>query len=138
MGSSASPARHGARLAERSDATGTAPTVSSRPSTHSSTATDAVSKAEKLIDLRERYRRVLTGTRSRATEVVDLLLKNPILTARYVAEQLQVSNQSGLNLLRQLEARDVLRPIQVGPGPALRWTAHEVLSTIFLEPDSQR
>jgi len=81
---------------------------------------------------------VLTGTRSRATEVVDLLLKNPILTARYVAEQLQVSNQSGLNLLRQLEARDVLRPIQVGPGPALRWTAHEVLSTIFLEPDSQR
>jgi Fic family protein len=98
-------------------------------------ATDAVVKAEKLIDLRERYRRALTGTRSRAAEVIDLLLKNPILTARYVAQELEVSNQSGLNLLRQLEDRDVLRPIQLGPGPALRWTAHEVLTTVFSQLD---
>jgi Fic family protein len=97
-------------------------------------ATDAILKAEKLVDLRERYRRELVGSRSRAPEVVDLLLKNPILTAKYVARELRVSNQSGLNLLRQLEGRGIVQPVHAGPGLALRWTAAEVLTTIFPEP----
>ncbi len=45
-------------------------------------ARDAVQRAERLVDVRERYRLALRGSRSRASEVVDLLLANPVLTTR--------------------------------------------------------
>ncbi|MGH2719630.1 MAG: Fic family protein [Actinomycetota bacterium] len=54
-------------------------------------ATDAVERAERLADLRERYRRDLAAVRSRAPEVVDLLMANPFITVRRVRQSLQVS-----------------------------------------------
>ena len=38
-------------------------------------AEDAVTRAEQLVDLRERYRLDLAGSRSRAAEVVDLVME---------------------------------------------------------------
>jgi HTH DNA binding domain len=68
-------------------------------------AKDAVNRSERLFELRERYREQLAGSRSRASEVVDLLFENPFLTARTVVDRLGVTNQGALNLIRALEVR---------------------------------
>lgn len=47
-------------------------------------ATDAVTRAEALIDLRESFRQRLHGDRSRAIEVVDLVFENPVLTTSWI------------------------------------------------------
>ena len=95
-------------------------------------AEDAVAKAEKLIDLRERYRTtVFTNTRSRAVEAVDLLLANPVLTASFVAEQLKTTSQTGLNILRQLEGLKIVREIEPTRAGRYRWEATEVLETVY-------
>jgi Fic family protein len=94
-------------------------------------ATDAVERAERLVDLREKYRAQLSRTRSNAHQVIDLMLKNPILTARYIAQELHVTPQTGLNLLRQLESLGMLRQVSDAPGPTLRWTADEVQRMVF-------
>ena len=95
-------------------------------------ARDAVTRAERLMDLREKHRAGLRGSRSRAHEVVDLLLANPVLTARFVARQLGMTPQGAVNLLRQLEGIGALRGDSSGQGIVGRWYADDVLS--ILEP----
>ena len=55
---------------------------------------DAVQRAEELFELRERYRALLAGTRSRAIEVVDLLFENPFVTTRLVADRLSITTKA--------------------------------------------
>jgi Fic family protein len=98
-------------------------------------AVDAVNRAERLTDLRENYRRRLHGSRSRAHEVVDLLLENPILTTASVARRLRVTAQGATNLLRQLEQVGVLDPLPRVPGRSNRWVAREVYRVISGEGD---
>lgn len=94
-------------------------------------ATDAVERAERLVDLQEKYRAQLSRTRSNAHQVIDLMLKNPILTARYLAQELRLTTQTGLNLLRQLESVGMLRQISDAPGLPLRWVSDEVQRIVF-------
>ncbi len=56
-------------------------------------AADAVSRAERLGDVRERYQHELaaTGSRSRAGEVVDLMMDNPYITVARVQKALGVT-----------------------------------------------
>jgi Fic family protein len=91
-------------------------------------AKDAVARAEQLFELRESYRRQLAGSRSRATEVVDLLFDNPFITAKSVARRLGISNQGALNLIRGLQARDWLIDLGTlgGRGGRVSWVALEV------------
>ncbi len=96
-------------------------------------ATDAVDRAELLSDLRETYRALLRGRRSRAPEVVDLLFANPILTVRYVQEQLKVSQPGATNLLRLLCEHGVVREIGRGSGVRHRWIGDGVLQ--LLDPE---
>lgn len=94
-------------------------------------AADALTRAERLADLRERYRDVLAGqTRSRAHEVVDLLFENPVLTGTSVARRLGVTGQSGINLCRQLERAGLVQELDRVPGRRLRWVAREILDAI--------
>ena len=94
-------------------------------------AQDAISRAELLHDLRERYRADLGGSRSRAPEVVDLLFINPFIVVRRVSESLGVTPQGALNLINQLEARGWLRLIgQRGRGGRNFWVAEEVLQAV--------
>lgn len=95
-------------------------------------AGDAVARAEQLLDLREKYRAALRGSRSRAGEVVDLLFANPVLTARRVADTLGMSTQGAVNLLRQLQALGALHAHAPSQGVVGRWYAAEVLA--ILEP----
>jgi Fic family protein len=89
-------------------------------------ATDALWRAERLIDLREAYREQLRGQRSRAPEIVDMVLENPFVNTAQVARRLGVTSQGALNLLRSLASISILTPLPRVPGRSNRWVAHEV------------
>ena len=92
-------------------------------------ATDAIARAEKLADLREKYRRALAGRRSRAPEVVDLLFENPVMTAPYAAERLQMTGQGAKNLFRLLEDHGILQEADPLRGRN-RWVATEIANVL--------
>ncbi len=98
-------------------------------------ATDAVSRAERLVDLRESYRQRLIGDRSRAGEVVDLVFQNPVLTTTRIADAFGTSLQSAINHIRRLEAEKIVTEVRGVPGRSKRWVSLEVLNV--LEPDAQ-
>jgi Fic family protein len=93
-------------------------------------ATDAVTHADELADLRERYRISLQGSRSRAIEVVDLLFANPIMTVRAVQTRLEMSQPGATNLLRTLTSTGIVREIGEGPGTRHRWIADDILRVL--------
>lgn len=96
-------------------------------------ATDAVYRAELLSDLREDFRARLRGNRSRAPEVVDLLLALPVLTVRYVQERLDVSQPGAMNLLRLLTNHGIVRELGAGVGVRHRWICDQAIDV--LDPD---
>lgn len=101
-------------------------------------AVDAVDRAERLHDLRERYRHELAGSRSRASEVVDLMFVNPVLTARRVSAELGVTPQGAMKLIRQLEERGWVRNVGTfGRGGRTLWMADEVFDTISDPPPQE-
>ena len=92
---------------------------------------DAVDRAERLLDLRERYRQqVQAATRSQAVGAVDLTFAFPILTSRVVERELGVSRPTALKLLGQLAGYGILTERATGPRGQRRWVAEEVLDTI--------
>jgi Fic family protein len=94
-------------------------------------AEDGIARAELLHDLREQYRSELAGTRSRASEVVDLLFENPVINAGRVSERLGVTNQGALNLIRQIEKRGWVESIgTIGRGGRSYWIASQVFAGI--------
>jgi Fic family protein len=96
-------------------------------------AIDAVERAEHLSDLRENYRARLHGG-GRAHLVVDMLFANPILTARYVQEGLNISQPGATNLLRRLATAGIVEEVGIGPGVRHRWVCRDVLKV--LDPES--
>ena len=94
-------------------------------------ATDAIERAERLADLRERYRQSLVASRSRASEVVDLMVANPFVTVRHVQDALGVTQPGALKLVRGLEERGWLTEHgTIGRGGRTLWVAQEVLACI--------
>lgn len=100
-------------------------------------AADAIARAERLADLRERYRLELASSRSRASEVVDLMLANPYITVRQVQERLSITQPGALNLLRGIEGRGWVSELgTVGRGGRTFWVAQEVMAILDeAEPD---
>jgi len=94
------------------------------------TASDSISRAERLVDLREGYLARLAGSRSRANEVVDLIMSSPVITTRQVANGLGVSVVGAGNLLRQLQRLDVVSEQRRGNGIATLWRAGDVLAAV--------
>jgi Fic family protein len=97
-------------------------------------AVDAVARAERLTDLRERYRTdVQAATRSAANQLVDLAFEQPVLTARAVERRVGVSRPAALSALRQLADLGVLTEVSSGPRGQLRWRAREILGVLTAE-----
>lgn len=97
-------------------------------------AVDAVVRAERLTDLRERYRiEVQAATRGAANQLVDLAFEQPVLNARAVEHRLGISRPAALNALRQLADLGVLTEVRGGPRGQLRWRAQEILGVLTAE-----
>ena len=96
-------------------------------------ATDAVDRAEQLVDLREEYRQRLAGRRARLPEVIDLVFENPIVTSQRVARALDITDAGAKNLIRGLAEADILVEGAPTSRRKKRWIGTEVLA--LLDPD---
>ncbi|MFN0092685.1 MAG: Fic family protein [Acidimicrobiales bacterium] len=98
-------------------------------------ATDAVTRAERLVDLRERYRSTVSAaTRGVAVQLVDLLFERPVLTARIVEDHFAITRPAALKALRQLDNLGIINPTQDGRRGQLRWRADEIINTLTETP----
>jgi Fic family protein len=96
-----------------------------------SQALDAVMRAQRIVELRERYRtQAATIHSSNATSLVDLVSETPILSSRMVERRLDVTRPTALKLLRQLEGVGVLEGGASGPRGQQRFLARELLSAL--------
>lgn len=94
-------------------------------------ANDGVTRARNILNLREQYRAELAGSRNRSSEVVEMLFENPMLTTAVVRDQLVVSTQGALNLIRSLENRHWLRRMgSAGRGGASIWVASSIFDAM--------
>ncbi len=91
-------------------------------------------QARDLIALHEDYRTRLSGDRSRAVELIDLVLANPVLTTSRVVNELGVVARTATNLLNRLRDQKVLSTLQrKSPTGEVFWVAPEVFE--ILVPD---
>ena len=94
-------------------------------------ATEAVARARRLVELRERYRRRAASLSSRnAIALVDLACEAPVLTARLVTERLDVTRPTAGSLLRQLESEGLLVRASTGDRGQQRYVAREILDAL--------
>ena len=94
-------------------------------------ATDAVARALRIVELRERYRTAAAAiTSSSAMTLVDLACETPILSARAVEARLDVTRPTALRLLRQLEEVGVLEEGRPGPRGQRRYLARELMAAV--------
>jgi Fic family protein len=94
-------------------------------------ATDAVQRAERIVELREHYRESAghLGTKN-ALSLVDLICQNPVLTTRSVEEGLGVSRPTALRLLSRMEEQGILDERKVGPRGQRRYVAQGLLDAV--------
>jgi Fic family protein len=100
-------------------------------------ASDAVTRAEQLVDLREQYRQLLAGTRSRAPEIVDFLFENPVTTASAVSRRLEITPQGAKNLISSLEREGVLTETSPAKYGRKRWIARDILRVVVRDASRQ-
>lgn len=93
-------------------------------------ANDAFTRSERLVDVGEDYRARLAGSRSRAHELVDVLLASPWITTQQARDALGITNTGASNILRQLEREGILRALPRVPGRSNRWVAHEAMAAL--------
>lgn len=92
---------------------------------------DAVARAQRLVELRERYREAASAiTSSKAMMLVDLVCEVPIVSSRAVEARLGVTRPTALKLLRQLEEVGVLQEGTVGRRSQRRYLAGELMAAV--------
>ena len=98
--------------------------------------TDAVERAERIVELRERYREAAStlGT-ANALALVDLICENPVVTTRSIENRLSVSRPAALRLLRRMEERGVLEEAKTGARGQRRYVAPGLLDAIVGSDD---
>jgi Fic family protein len=99
-------------------------------------ARDAVARAQRIIELQQRYRQAATtmGT-ANGLALVDLVCANPLVTTRLVEERLAVSRPTALRLLRGLEQRGVLSETEAGARGQRRYAARELMAVLVDESE---
>lgn len=90
-------------------------------------ANDAVARAERLLDLRDRYWGLTASLRSQAAALVDILFETPVLTGRLVESRLRVARPTALRLLGQLTDLGIIDEAPARRRGQRRWIAREVL-----------
>lgn len=104
----------------------------------STQATDAVTRARRIVELRERYRAAAsTLASSNAIGLVDLVCETPIVSSRAVETRLGVTRPTALKLLRQLESVGVLEEGRAGPRGQRRYLARDLMTAVAEESATQ-
>lgn len=99
-----------------------------------SQANDAVTRAKRLVKVREEYLSEAVQTRSRLPALVDLFVRTPVVTVKFVEKNLQLTNQGARDLIKSATSRGWLTSLgSRGRGGREFWIAHEILS-IMEEP----
>jgi Fic family protein len=94
-------------------------------------AADAVTRSERLVDLREAYRtRVLDTTRGNAVGLVDVLFAQPVLAARTVEDHLDVQRPSALRILDLFAEMGILTEMDPGPRRQRRFVASAIMALL--------
>jgi len=94
-------------------------------------ANDAVARAQRIVELRERYRTAASEiASSKAMTLVDLVCETPIVSSRAVEARLGVTRPTALKLLRQLERLGVLDEGQPGPRGQRRYLAGDLMKAV--------
>lgn len=97
-------------------------------------AADAVARARRIVELRERYRGAAASiVSSKGMALVDLVCETPIVSSRGVESRLGVTRPTALKLLRQLEAVGVLTEADSGPRGQRRYVARELVAAVTEE-----
>ncbi len=94
-------------------------------------ADDAVGRAERIIELRERYiQAAATVGTANALALVDLICETPIVTTRSIEDRLGVSRPTALRLLRRMEEQGVLSEGEEGARGQRRYVAREMMDAL--------
>lgn len=97
-------------------------------------AADAVVRARRIVELRERYRSAATSiASSKGMALVDLVCETPIVSSSSVEARLTVTRPTALKLLRQLEGVGVLSEADAGPRGQRRYVARELVAAVSEE-----
>ncbi len=94
-------------------------------------ADDAVSRAERIVALRERYVTAASAARSSLHVVVDLVFSNPFMTVPRLQKAAGLSAQGARNVIRDAVARGWLEELPVkGTGGRVYWVAPELFDVL--------
>lgn len=94
-------------------------------------ADDAVSRAERLVTVRETYIRQAGQTRSNLPALVELIFSNPFITVARLQKKTGLTNQGARNVIRDAEARGWLSEVgTMGRGGRMYWVASELFEII--------
>ena len=95
------------------------------------TANDAVHRAGRLVELRERYLAEARATRSSLHVLVEVLFRNPYVTVARAQRQLGLTGQGARNIIKAAEARGWLVPAGAsGRGGRQHWVAAAIFEII--------
>jgi len=94
-------------------------------------AGDAVARAQRIIELRERYRQVAAAVGTpNALTLVELICENPVVTTRSIEDRMGVSRPTALRLLRRMEEQRVLSEGEAGARGQRRYVAREMMDAM--------
>lgn len=94
-------------------------------------AGDAVARAQRIIELRERYLQAAAAVGTpNALALVELICETPIVTTRSIEDHLGVSRPTALRLLRRMEQQGVLSEGEEGARGQRRYVAREMMDAV--------
>lgn len=94
-------------------------------------AKDAVARARRLVDIREKYRAEAVQARSKLPLLVDLITSNPVVTVRAVQKATELTNAGAKGLIKAAEAKGWLVSLGTrGRGGREFWVAPEILAVM--------
>ena len=94
-------------------------------------ADDAVVRAERLVDVRERYLREASASRSNLHAVVELIFSNPYMTVARLQRKTGLTPQGARNVIKDAAGRGWLEEIgTTGRGGRMYWVARELYNII--------
>lgn len=88
-------------------------------------------RARELVSIRESYLQEAIKTRSNLPALVELIVRNPVVTVKAVERAANLTNQGARNLIRSAESRGWLRSMgSHGRGGREFWIAPNLLNVM--------